>query len=572
MLTPLKRTFTRHWLIIVIALLLGWLTYWPHLAYQKKLGSADQGITKSFVNDDLYYLTRGQDVIDGHATLANPCFLEHKNDWPMQFWLPDNILSKPLAILGINVVNGYNFYSFLLPLIAALLIYSTIYVLVGSRKLAIIGVLFLQAGLFFEQGGRLPSPGLNFIFWLTLFNLLLAYLKNNKKLTGILATLNLGLLFYVYPYYWTFGIILLVLLIILGKICLADFKIKNYLYILLGALIIGSRYFWELWQTSRLPAYDEAMIRLGLLTTHFPSGLKITVLSLLLVTGLVILLKKKIIQLNSFFILLLAGVLSALIAVNQHVITGKNLEFSSHYWQISAFIFVCTAIYCLQYLLYRFCRLGIKRPLRKILLWLMIIWSAVVMGQAIRATGPIESPDFYRQNYAPVFNWLKANTAKDEVVYANQDLSVYLPIYTANNVYYHQTCTLFFLSDAEVQSRFAMQKYFDNLGTEDILKYERSIWGTRYINKYAHNQSKNKLRKIIGLKPVDYVRIPEAEIERVKTLLAEIKTLDFRTALRGYRADYLLWDKNSDPHWQLDRYDWLEQLYTNDNFTIFKIN
>lgn len=572
MLTLLKRTWARHWLIIIVAVLLGWLTYWPHLAYQKKLGDDYQGVTKSFIDDDLYYLARGQDVIDGHATLANPCLAEHKSDPPMQFWLPDYLLSKPLAILGIKVVAGYNFYSWLLPLITVLLVYSACYGLVGSRKLALTGALFLQASLFFKLGGRLPSPGLNFIFWLTLFNLLLAWLKTDKKIWAVLSSLNLGLLFYIYPYYWTYALILLVLLALGGKIWLADFKLKPYWYVLGGALIIGSGYFWELWQASQLPTYAESMIRLGLLNTHFPSGLKITALALLLGAGLAVFLRKKIIQNNSIFILLLAGVVSALIAVNQHVLTGQNLEFSSHYWQISAFIFTAAALYGLQFLFYKIFSLPARRAASQILLGLIFFWSALVIWQTVTAASAVEAVDRYRQNYAPVFAWLKANTATDDVIYANPDLSAYLPIYTAANVYYNQACTLFFLSDAEAQSRFAIQKYFDGLSDEKILEAERSIWGTRYINEYAHHQSKNKLRKTIGLKPVDYEKIPPAEFERIKALLQEIKALDFRTALRGYRADYILWDKNSDPHWQLDRYNWLEQVYDDGNFVIYKIN
>lgn len=572
MLTSLKKIIARHWLIIVIALLLGLAVYLPKLFWQNNLGTAYQGVTKSFIDDDLYYLTRGREVIDGHANLASPCFSEHKDGWPMQFWLPDYLLAKPLAILSVNVVSGYGFYSFLLALLTVILAYTAIYALVGSRKLAIAGALLLATVLFFPLFWRLPSPGLNHVFWLSLFNLLIQHLKRGKNCCLILAALNLGLLFYIYPYYWTWYFILLALLILVELFWLKNGLWQKHLLMLGGALIIGLGYFWELFKSFSLPEYNDALTRLGLLNTHFPSGLKIIVLAIVLSALLFWLLRKKIVTLNPLLILLLSGTISAGIAVNQHVLTGKNLEFSSHYWLPSAYIFVFTGVYCFQYLLYKYCPLTVRRTVRKAALGLMIIWSALTVFQEVKTAGAALPQDFERQSYAPVFAWLNANAATDAVVYANQDLSVYLPIYTAANVYYNQTCTLFFLSDAEVQSRFAIQRYFDGLSDEKILEAERSIWGTRYINAYAHNQSKNKLRKVIGLKPVEYEKIPPAEIERIKALLAEIKTLDFRTALRGYRADYLLWDKNSDPHWQLDRYDWLEQVYNDGNFGVYKIN
>jgi len=205
-------------------------------------------------------------------------------------------------------------------------------------------------------------------------------------------------------------------------------------------------------------------------------------------------------------------------------------------------------------------------------MWLLIGWSSIVIWQTVRTTSAIEPVDKYRQTYAPVFTWLNAQTQKESVIYANQDLSVYLPIYTANNVYYNQTCTLFFMTDAEVQERFAVSKYFDPLDEEGILKYERSIWGTRYINEYAHNQSKNKLRKIFWLKLVAYEKIPAAEIGRIKGLFEDIKKTDFEIVLKKYRVDYLLWDKNSDPLWQPDRFDFLDEVYNEGNFIIYGVN
>ncbi|MFA6304881.1 MAG: hypothetical protein WCV73_00135 [Patescibacteria group bacterium] len=571
-LSGLLNVVKKHWLAILIALLLGVLAYLPHYIFVNQSGSDFKGVFKSLIDDDLYYLMRGQDVIDGHATLANPCWLEHKNGPPMQFWLPDYLLAKPLAILGIEINQGYQFYAFLLAIISFLLVYWIIWRLGQSKKLALAGTLLLLGVLFFRMLTRVPSPAFNFIFWLSLFALLLNYLETSKKSWLIWSVINLGLLFYIYPYYWTYYVIFLVVFMFFGKLLLFDFKIKNYLLVLSGALIIGSGYFWEMWQSAQLDFYADSMTRLGMLATHFPSGFKIVILGLLILSVIIFFVKKKIVPLNSLSVFLGSAVVACIIAVNQHVITGKNLEFSSHYWPLSAVVFVFTCAYLAKFILDKISKTIWVTTIKIILLLVLAVWSISRIVIVVKSTSKPEAIDIYRQNYSSVFNWLKQNAPKETVVYANTDLSVFIPIYTSNNVFYNQTCSLFFVSDAEVQERFAINQYFNPISENDLLKFERSIWGTRYINYWAHEQSKNKLRKIFLIPAHDYPRIPETEIVRIGSLINEVKKSDFRDVLKKYQVDYLIWDKNKDPHWQLDRYDFLKTVYSSENFEIFQFS
>ena len=45
--------------------------------------------------------------------------------------------------------------------------------------------------------------------------------------------------------------------------------------------------------------------------------------------------------------------------------------------------------------------------------------------------------DIYTQNYKPVFDWLNSNTEPDSVVFTNDNLNYYIPIYTSNNVFFN---------------------------------------------------------------------------------------------------------------------------------------
>jgi len=181
----------------------------------------------------------------------------------------------------------------------------------------------------------------------------------------------------------------------------------------------------------------------------------------------------------------------------------------------------------------------------------------------------IDENAVYRQNYTPVFEWLNKNTEKDSVVYANSDLSRLIPVYTANNVFYVREANLFFISDKEVLDRFILNNFFSAFGKDFIIENDRSVYGVRYIDAYGHTVQANKLRRLLGLKTEPEVYLPEEAIQKVIGRAAELQKGNFVEEIKNYRIDYLIWDKNKNPDWEVNSKNF-KPIFLSGDLIIFK--
>ena len=164
-------------------------------------------------------------------------------------------------------------------------------------------------------------------------------------LRGVNA-LNFGFLFYIYPYYWTFYLIFLALL---AAIYFFSNRVLSYkiLSIAGGGLVLAIPYFYLNYLSSKLPYYTETLTRLGMIYSRFPSGVRILFWSALILAVFGWFLRRKIINWDAKTQFFIVGILASMIAVNQHLITGRNIEFSSHY-DMGAMFFI---VFALAYLI-----------------------------------------------------------------------------------------------------------------------------------------------------------------------------------------------------------------------------
>lgn len=551
-----------HWAAILIAVALGFLIVLSFLYFQISLDDQYRGALNQIIDDELFYMARIKDVVDGHQTLGNSYLLEHKNQLSQQLFLPEWLLAQPLKLLNLDIVEGRILYNFILPALAFLLTYTAFYRIYPFRFWASIFTAFLFFGLYLFKFTRPVVPQFVFIFWLTQFIFLWELIKNHSnKNIKLLNILNFGLLFYLYPFYWTFY---LVFFAVLGFVYFFKEKplSKSFLKILAGGLIIGSIYFYLTFLASRLPEYQETMTRLQLVFSRSPSEVKSVVLSLAVLALLGIFHWFKRITINKEVLFFIAGIISIFLITNQNIITGLKLEFG-HY-RMPAIFFLSFAVY---YLGSRFNFFNLK--FKHLIAFFVIIISSFGAYGYIQRISNISEQDIYRQKYGAIFVWLNENTPSDSVVYANEDISGLIPIYTANNVFYSRYANLFIISDREVEERFILNNFFEKIDRDFVIERERSIWGVRYVDRYGDAVQANKWRKLLGLKLKDETRLPENEIERILIKAGEIQKNPPDKSFKKYRVDYFIWDKNKNPNWNLEKFD-LEPVYDSENIHIFK--
>ena len=133
MATKIFQKVRRHWLAILIAVILGVLITLPFFYFQEKLSNEYKGILNQVTDDELFYMARIKDVMDGHPTLGNAYLYEYKNQLPQQLFLPEWLLAQPLKFLNLDIIQGRIFYSFILPAIALVLTYIAFYLIYPSK-------------------------------------------------------------------------------------------------------------------------------------------------------------------------------------------------------------------------------------------------------------------------------------------------------------------------------------------------------------------------------------------------------------------------------------------------------
>ena len=566
----------RHLVAILLAIAFGLLIVWPLFYFQFVLGDEYRGIQNQIIDDELFYMARIRDVMDGHPMLGNAYLFEHKNQLPQQLFLPEWFLAQPLQLLNLDVAQGRILYSFILPALAFLLTYFAFYGIKPSRFWANLFAIFLFFGLYLFKFSRPVIPQFVFLFWLAQFIFLWSRFFGSKKSrildsqseSGqfhfdwllLLNILNFGLLFYLYPFYWTFYLVFFAAAVLIYF--LKDrFLSKQFLKILVGGAIIGSFYFYLTFLASRLPEYLETLTRLQLVFSYSPSELKTVVLAFFALILFGILYRFKLTKINKETLFFIYGTISFLLVTNQNILTGRKFEFG-HY-RMSAVFFLVFAVYYIASQI----KLGLK--LKFLFAFILIIISVYGIYGYAQMVFKVSDQDIYAQNYKEIFNWLNKNTPPDSVVYANEEISSFTPVYTSNNVFYSRNANLFIISDAEVEDRFILNNFFEKFDRGFVIQNERAIWGVRYIDRYGDAVQANKWRKLFNLELKDETRLPENEIERVLAKAGEIQTDQPSKDLKKYRVDYFIWDKNKNPNWNLEKLD-LEPVYDFENIHIFR--
>ncbi|MEK7615701.1 MAG: hypothetical protein AAB420_00665 [Patescibacteria group bacterium] len=538
---------------VLCAIFFGAFMMTPFLAQRIHLGDQFQGLYQPVANDTYFYMSRIQDALDGHPFLSNSYLWEHKDGLPQQLFLAENVLARPLALFNLTTQQGIVLYTGILNGIIFLLFYRVLYAMSRSRSVSIMGSFVFLVGLFVFKFLRPVSPQFNFIFFLTQFLFLWKCIQFDARTKWfVLCGLNLGLLVYIYPYYWTFFLLLIIFLLI---------KERKLFISLCVAALVGVPYVILAIKASHLLEYSETLTRLGMIATRFPSGIEILIVCTLLVVLFWFCVRMGLVSADRKIWFFILALVASVAVMNQHVITNKNLEFSSHYYLGGMTTAFFATIYILYNAKFSFSRRALLMRTLAVLSLVIILRGAIGFSKDIADT----PPNFQLQSYAPILQWLRQNTIPESVVYSNEELSTIIPAYTSNNVYFARNANLFFLSDAETIDRALIGHYFDTIDTQWVHDHVRELYGVRYQDIYGHLVQENKLRKLLRLPQKTAIMLPDEAIERVVTRAQHIQAMGFQKALQHYRVDYVISESIRNP-------EFMKPVATVGTFTIFQVS
>src|SRR3989344_4484659 len=326
-----------------------------------------------FGTDQHYYLTRGNDVLDGHG-LGNSLQHDGKTRPDTFFTLNERLLLTPLRVFGIadgtDVVWVYNLLNTVGVFIVCLLIYFFAFRFTGSQDVSLAAMVGIIGGysivfnhrLFYIDSnlyGRAMYPYLSSIGLFITLILLLNALKKHRPTDRVYAGIAYGALFYNYFFAWSFTTVFLGIfcaLLFLWKRRIEAFTVVCIIAIGLG---IGSFNLFKLFG-SLLSHTDRAVSYFHWLEhTHAPMMSIVAVVSLALF-GFYAARKRS----DPRLPFMLAIILASFVIVNQQVITGIRIQPGHFYWYFIVPLNILIAIVMASELL--------RERFRSVIMWAII--------------------------------------------------------------------------------------------------------------------------------------------------------------------------------------------------------
>lgn len=527
-----------NFLAISISIILGLIVFWPNVLMFSGLERAEfKGIYPVISDDEIYYQGRVQEILQGNFTLGNIYLKEHKDDLFLQPPLSEWIYAGFVKLSGVSVPMSMIIGDFLFTVAGYLLLYSVFLALTKNKKISNFYTT-LYYFLFLETFGRPISPQLNILF---LYIGLLFIIKifhegdlSNKSVsvkTAILGFVS-GLTLFVSPYHWTALLLLYFLLLILRFKEGWNFSLikKNVLVFFIFFLPFALIYGYFLVKDGSLAGYSDAVIRLGLIRSHFP-GSYINIL-LGFVSGVVLWINRKFLRQESRNILL-ALVLGIFILNLQNIITGQNLQFSSHYlmYVVLAVLLVLAGLRVKYKYFLIFAVVGL-------LLFIQRAEYMVALSHNFKKEEVV-----WLQQKSEVFDWLNSNSKENSVIYTLGGRYDYMiPVYTNNMVYRNFYASFFVVTQNEIDERWLIQNIFNKkFDKQYITENQREIWGNKFIDAYMFEENRRKIvSRILFKNYLPNERIPVGNIDGILEKYNELKKMPILDALKKYEINYIL--------------------------------
>lgn len=572
-MTPVSSILRPHWIAaLVLGLVAGCVIAVPQLVAEYRMGSAYQGVHPLTVDDELYYMARAHETLDGHPILGNPYFSEDKNAPGVQFWIPDALLASVSLFLFHDLYAGSIFWDFVLPFLDIIAAYALLYSLTRRSELSLSLAALPILGLFFISFNRSPHP--QSIFLLLFACIALFHMLHTRRWQWLsLAALLGGVLFYVYPFFWTYWVVV-VAVAATGSLMVPGGReaAAKYVLVLLGALVIAVPYFHDQYVATRLPYYKEALARIGVIYTHFPSGLLVVGVAFATLLVMAYMWWKRLLPHDLTTVLVGACVLAGAIVMNQHVITGLNFQFTVHYTMPALFMCIIAFGYMVVHALDKPVYGGPSPLLLRIITVGCVLIVLINLVPTVLHVSTPQASDVSVERYGPVLAWLDAHTQTDAVVYGDERFSSYVPAYTRDNVVFSPWAEQTYVSNADIYNRFLAVHYFDaSFASTTVIAHESEVFGAYYVGQYQHLTMENKLRKLLHFPLLPIERYPDAVVAQLVTRETQLQKGTFDSALQGYRADYLVWDRKTHPDWQVARTSGLAQVFTANDLAVYRI-
>lgn len=536
-------------LAIAGAVIAGAFSVMPHILAVRAIGDEYKGIPFMYLDDEEIYLSRINEIYDGHKSVASPYFFEYKDSKVLVPPIGEYFYAILGKLTGTSPEEVLVFSKFLFPAILFLLVYFFARLLLPTSPsgaltalaasflvtlgydladfryaLNIFGGEFDSTRSFIWTRPVNPITGAILLFTFLIF--LYKYILTGKKyliaVSGLVIALMTG-------YFFSFG----VALSILGVSGAAYLYKKDYKKFggIISAGVIGfflSSPFWlEVYRSMTGSSFGYPPERNGLIYMDDPIINKVLLFSLAIYLCSLYVCRKERKELDTKWIFMGAMIVGSFLAFNQQIITGMVI-WPYHFVQYTIPISIITALGAMYY------SFGVRFQRTWSVLCALAIVISMTFAGLIVATYSYAIPDFKnRQKYQELFSWLNSNAAKDCVVLVaehREKLARFIPAFTHCNVYI-STYTFVAVNPVRVLHNFLVDLRLRGITPETAEKYirENEMEARAFFFEDWHH--------LFG-QSVDEERT-ERMIKNLAGEYAKFYRKNFSEELNKYRLDYI---------------------------------
>lgn len=599
-ISHMGRLINKHKFALFLAIFIGILFLIPPYLARIDLGDKYHGAPFLYQSDDENYLTNIQEVIDGHLSVSSPVYSGYKDSPSTILPLGEYLYAFPVMILHISVLSVITATKFIFPALLFLLVYYLVYLLVrehdevDARVGAIAGALLVVFGYDFVSAGHIISilhnisgSGYSSI-WARLVNpisgalllfLLLIVLwkiinKSNRFLPyvgGVLIAMMVG---YFFSYALALSISFALLIIMLFK--KRGEEARSLLVVLVVGVLPVIPKIFALLQKSVSSANDHAFTKIGLFYTHTPLLNKFLLLALfvfVLVSLIAIFKNSNYIKTTpNWWLYCFALLAGTFLAFMQQIISGITI-WPQHFVQYSIPIVYVVGIVSL----YKFVR-PLSRKIWNIGMWVIILASlsyGVIICFSYRAN--MENY-LLNQRYVPIYKWLNNTPMNDGcVVLASEDenyISSKIPAYTHCDVFY-SVYNYYGVPQKRVERGYLAWLRIREVSASNVVAYlnahrmeVRSTMFTNWLQLW-HDSGDSWLKSIQN--ETELTVWEDNAVDHLADSYRDYLKVDFGTELKQDKLDYVIWDREKYPKWNIGAYPFLEKVYEANNLVVFAL-
>lgn len=589
----MKSLFKRHAVALIIACIVGVIYIAPHIIFIFTSTALYQGIYISRSYDEEWYDAMIRQAYDGQSASDNPYISEYKQSTVIgsSAKIFETATGWTARLLGISISSIMIVSKFIFPALLFLAVYALVFTMTGNILYSITGGIFVLLGcelaplslnsalntlsfhgptksfLFFN---RPINPQMSGIVWAIVLLLWARFWKDRANVTNaILAGVGVGLLAYVYYYYWNYTVILAGIVFIAALIYKEKTFIKNSAIALGSAILVSLPFILQMLHS--LSAKSDG-IQKNIVYTHSFIVEKVSLLPVILLALIFIWIsiskrypKFKVPDLSSFmkegFVFLFMLLLSGLIASNQHVIHGFEIQQHHFHFMINIPLF---AIF-LSCFIPAVCEYFSKKL--AVISSVIIILIVTLHGVSVQATSyNFWKGDFnHYQSYAPFFDYLNKNTAADEVVYTDTVLSEMVPMYTHDSVYSSLHASVYPVPVERLKHNYFIMMYLRGVTADTAKSYLYDETHRNELGQYIYEGQ--YWRAVCG----SFGCFPDSVIDELISDYKNFLKTGFEKNLKKYRIDYVLWDAGRFPEYGFEKFTFLKEVKKDGDIHLYKV-